>query len=129
DEPGNAAGMAVGEPRDDGATEAVADEHDGLRVRRLLQGDLRDTHIVREGDTAHVLGPVGMRGQRRRPHTMAPCLEGGANAVPAPAALPGTVHEKVRELHLVMLRWQLARRNPTRRAPAGDGTDEYPVLR
>src|SRR5262249_6018787 len=129
DEPGNAAGMAVGEPRDDGAPEAVADEHGGVRVRRLLQGDLGDTHIVRGGGTADVLGRVGMRGQRRRQDTSAACRQGGADAVPAPAALPGTVHEKVRELHLVMLRWQLARRNPTRRAPAGDGTDEYPVLR
>src|SRR5262249_13480978 len=128
DEPGNARRMAIGELRDEGATEAVADEHDGLRVRRLLQGDLGGAHIVREGDTADVLGRVGMRGQRRRQHTVAACLEGGANAVPAPAALPGTVHEKVRELHLVMLRWQLARRNPTRRAPAGDGTGEYSRL-
>jgi hypothetical protein len=48
-------GSAFGELRDDGATEAVTDEHDRPLIR-LLQSALGSGNIVREPNTADVLG-------------------------------------------------------------------------
>jgi hypothetical protein len=50
-------GTAVGELRDDGATEGVTDEHDRLLIRRLQCG-LGDGHVVRVRYTAG-LSPEG----------------------------------------------------------------------
>ena len=95
DEAAYAVGPRVGNAADHGVAERVADEH---QVAQVLHVDGRD-HVLDEGLKPDIrrdkVGAVAEAGQRRREYAMAGRLQALGDFSPAPAAMPGTVHQHI----------------------------------
>jgi hypothetical protein len=86
-------GDALGDFGYDGAVEAVTDEDDGVRFgprqRRNLFGPIGQTHLTRRGTIA------SERLQVRCDYPMRGSFQMSRDSMPAPAAVPGTMHEHI----------------------------------
>ena len=88
-----APGRAVGGAGHDHAAIAVAAQHDVVQFFPFEQvGDIQDMG-VQAGLGRQQMRTVGEAGQRRRKYPMAGRLQPACNLPPAPAAVPGAMHQ------------------------------------